>query len=104
MDPLLAGLFDSLDGASYFFVSSGIFFLVTAAIFFGLGLWMGALTWGKFKRRYFAARENIEDLKTEMALLKRRAADLAMRPVPGQSQAKSPPPSKAFTIWTAPQD
>jgi hypothetical protein len=130
MPPLLASLFDGLDGVMYFFVSSGIFVLVTAVLFFSLGLWIGALTWGRFKRRFRAGQETIEDLKNELALLKRRTAELASRGLPHQQgQARSgprsalaalvhsvtnpppttpPPPGAGFTIWTeagwAPRD
>ncbi len=120
MRPLLASLFDSLDGVTYFFVSSGIFVLMTAALFFGLGLWIGALTWGRFKRRFRAGQETIEDMKNELALLKRRTADLASRGLSNQQgQARGAPrsslaalvqsasypplpPAAAFTIWTEP--
>ncbi len=122
MPPLLASFFDSLDGVSYFFVSSGIFVLVPAVLYFGLGLWIGALTWGRFKRRFIAGQETIEDLKSELSLLKRRSADLATRALtqqPGAVRtAMKPPlsatgpsalnplpalptPSAAFTLWTA---
>ena len=119
MRPLLASLFDSLDGVTYFFVSSAIFVLVPAVLFFSLGLWIGALTWGRFKRRFRAGQETIEDMKNELALLKRRTAELASRALPhqpGQARAVSrspltspvqsasmpPPPGAAFTLWTEP--
>lgn len=122
MPPILASMFDSLDGVTYFFVSSGIFVLVPAVLYFGLGLWIGALTWGRFKRRFIAGQETIEDLKNELSLLKRRSADLAARTLAhqlGTARATSksplaaadssainplpalPSPSAAFTLWTA---
>ncbi len=121
MPPLFASFFDSLDGVTYFFVSSGIFVLVPAVIYFGLGLWIGALTWGRYKRRFFAGQETIEDMKNELALLKRRSADLAARALthqPGAARTAMrsplaalvpfainplpalPMPSAAFTVWT----
>jgi len=121
MRPLLASFFDGLDGVTYFFVSSAIFILVPAVLFFSLGLWIGALTWGRYKRRFRAGQETIEDMKNELALLKRRTAELASRSLPhqpGQTRAnlRSPasppiesapqpnppehPRSHAFTLWT----
>lgn len=120
MRPQLASFFNGLDGVTYFFVSSGIFVLVTAALFFSLGLWIGALTWGRFKRRFRAGQETIEDMKNELALLKRRTAELASRSLPHQQrQAQAiprsplaalvqaapllpPQPGAAFTLWTEP--
>lgn len=121
MPPLLASFFDSLDGVTYFFVSSGIFVLVPAVLYFGLGLWIGALTWGRFKRKFLAGQETIEDMKNELSLLKRRSADLAARALtqpPGAARTAMrsplavldpsalnplpalPMPSAAFTVWT----
>jgi hypothetical protein len=116
MRPQIASLFDGLDGVTYFFVSSGLFVLLTASLFFGLGLWIGSLTWGRFKRKFRLGQESIEDLKNELALLKRRTADLASRAAqhaPGRSplaalvKSASPPqspgpPTAAFTLWTLP--
>lgn len=121
MKPALASLFDSLDGASYFFVSSGIFVLVTAAVFFGAGLWLGRLTWGRYRQSLEVAREEITEAKNEIALLKRRAAEQVARPLPAaaRNSASAPnlaltalirplgnapapvPASRAFTLWTA---
>lgn len=106
---MLLCFFDSFDGVTYFFLSSGIFVLLIAALFFTLGIWIGALTWGRFKRRFFDARDTIEEMKTELAMLKRRAAEQATRPRPQQqpspagSAARSVtlPAGRGFTIWTA---
>lgn len=120
MDPSLGSLFDSLDGATYFFVSSGIFVFATAAIFFGAGLWTGMALWGRYRRRFEAARDEIEQARNELALLKRRAAEPSTRPVTPSLQAGTAPsnpalaalvrpasdpdgafpPSGAFTVWT----
>jgi hypothetical protein len=116
MRPLIASLFDSFDGVTYFFFSSGLFVLLTASLFFGLGLWIGGLTWGRFKRKFRAGQEAIEDLKSELALLKRRTADLASRtahalparsPLAAVVKSASPlpatvPTGAAFTLWTLP--
>lgn len=105
---MLLAFFDSFDGVTYFFLSSATFVLLTAAIFFTLGLWIGGLTWGRFKRRFLAARDSIEELKSELALLKRRVAEQATRPrPPAQPGATAPPPpesppARAFTVWTEP--
>ena len=105
---MLLGFFDSFDGVTYFFLSSGIFVLITAALFFALGVWIGALTWGRFKRRFHGARDTIEELKSELAMLKRRVAEQATRPRPQQPLSSAPslprapdlPEGRGFTLWT----
>lgn len=94
---LWLGFFDGFDAVTYFFMSSALFVLLIAAIFFALGIWIAALTWGRFKRRFLAARDEIEELKNELALLKRRVAEQAARARP---QQPIQPPARSFTIWT----
>lgn len=125
----LSELLNSLDAATYFFISSGTVIGVTAVLFFAFGVWLGRLLWGRYKRRLRDADEVIEAFKGEVALLKRRIAEQATRPLPsmGPSPLQSiafkavapslrptmeslpvtlpptlaaPLPGRAFTVWT----
>ena len=90
----LSELLNSLDAATYFFVSSGIFIAVAAVLFFFLGLWLGGLIWAQYKRRFRHAEHAIEAFKGEVALLKRRLAEQSTRPSP--TMGPSPLQSIAF--------
>src|SRR6218665_2140886 len=72
---------NDLDAVTYFYTSSGIALGVTALLFFIFGIWLGKLTWGRFKKRSVIAHKNVELLKTEVANLKRRLAEQAARPL-----------------------
>src|SRR4051812_17977784 len=101
MPPRLASiseLLNSLDAATYFFVSSGIFIAVAAVLFFFLGLWLGGLIWAHYKRRFRHAEQAAEAFKGEVALLKRRLAEQSTRPSP----AMGPSPLQSITFRTAP--
>ena len=101
-----------LDAVTYFFVNSGVFILITAGIFFLLGLWLGLLLWRRYKKHLREAEAVIETFRTEVAVLKRRMVEkpkhgvtlfahsppLALAPQPS---AKGPffPMSRMFYIW-----
>jgi hypothetical protein len=78
--PLLPDV-ELLEVASYFFVNSWLIMAAAALIFGGLGLWLGYLTWAKFKRRARAFQEECVLLRTEIAALKRRIAEEAAPPL-----------------------
>jgi hypothetical protein len=94
----ISDLLHSLDATTYFFVSSGIFIVVTAVLYFGLGVWLGQILWGRFKRRFRHSEEAIEAYKGEVALLKRRLAEQVTRPAPGSGP--SPLQAIAFKATT----
>lgn len=72
----------------YFLLHSGVFVLILGALFFILGLWFGALTWGKYKLQSKAAHEENQSLLGEIAVLKRKLAEQSLRPT---STATTPP-------------
>ena len=94
----ISDLLNSLDATTYFFVSSGIFIAVTAVLYFGLGMWLGQILWGRFKRRFRQSEEAIEAYKGEVALLKRRLAEQVTRPAHGAGP--SPLQAIAFKATT----
>jgi len=91
---MLADSSSGLDAVTYFFANSGLFFLVTALLFFGFGTLFGAATWGRYKRRYEKSEEVIEANRAELAQLKRR---LAEREKSGRAAAAPQP-----TVFTPP--
>jgi hypothetical protein len=97
MPPRIASLTDllnSLDAATYFFVSSTLVIAVAALLFFALGLWLGQILWRHYKRLFRQSEEVIESYKGEVAQLKRRLAEQSTRPLPGMGP--SPLQSIAF--------
>ena len=97
MPPRIASLSDllnSLDAATYFFVSSSMIIAVSAVLFFALGLWLGQILWRHYKRLFRQSEDAIESFKGEVALLKRRLAEQSTRPLPGMGP--SPLQSIAF--------
>jgi hypothetical protein len=94
----ISDLLNSLDATTYFFVSSGIFIVITALLYFGLGVWLGQILWGRFKRRFRQSEDAIEAYKGEVALLKRRLAEQTTRPAPGSGP--SPLQAIAFKATT----
>lgn len=65
----------SIEPTLYFFSNSLTVIAIAGAVFFGLGLWFGYLTWGRYKRRARAFQEETNLLRLEIARLKRRIAD-----------------------------
>lgn len=65
----------SIEPTLYFFSNSLTVIAIAGAVFFGLGLWFGYLTWGRYKRRARAYQEETNLLRLEIARLKRRLAD-----------------------------
>lgn len=97
MPPRIASLTDllnSLDAATYFFVSSSMVIAVASLLFFALGLWLGQILWKRYKRLFRQSEEVIESFKGEVAQLKRRLAEQSTRPMPGMGP--SPLQSIAF--------
>jgi len=105
-------LHSPLDAVTYFFVNSGVFILITAGIFFFLGLWLGRLIWGRYKKHLREAEAVIETFRAEVAVLKRRMAEKPKHGVTlfshspplalaSQPSSKGPffPMSRMFYIW-----
>ncbi len=116
----LSELLHGLDGTTYFFVSSGLFVGIVALVFLILGLWLGGIIWGRFKRRFRASEATVESLKNESAQLKVRIADLTARlatagasnpltrpesSMPAELQGEAPPldPGPPATSMQAPE-
>ncbi|HAL71951.1 MAG TPA: hypothetical protein DCP71_09300, partial [Verrucomicrobiales bacterium] len=67
----------------YFLLHSGVFVAGLGLVFFLLGLWFGALIWGRFRRQNQRLIEEGNELREEMAGLKRKLAEQAVRPATG---------------------
>ena len=65
----------SLDPIIYFYTHSFLIITVSAVMFMSLGVWIGHLTWAKFKRRARAYQEECDLLRHEIASLKRRIGE-----------------------------
>jgi predicted flap endonuclease-1-like 5' DNA nuclease len=63
----------------YFLIHSGTFVLLTASIFFVLGLAFGWLTWSRHRRAVHRLNGELEGKKDEIALLKRTLAEHSSR-------------------------
>lgn len=74
----------------YFLLHSGVFVAGIGGLFFLLGLWFGALTWGRYRRQNQRLQEESNLLREEMAGLKRKLAEQAVRPVTGPLPAVVP--------------
>ena len=99
----------------FFILHSGVFIAVVATTFFILGLWFGALTWGRYKKHKKALQLENSRLKEEMATLKRRIAEGAVKATPDQpttsrsvqtpaSPAPSPAPARPTQNVTPPTE
>ncbi len=75
----------------YFLLHSGAFVAGLGIVFFLLGMWFGALTWGRHRRQNQRLREEAERLREEMAGLKRKLAEQIVRPATGPLH--TPPPA-----------
>jgi predicted flap endonuclease-1-like 5' DNA nuclease len=62
----------SLDALIFFATHSLLIIAIAGVVFFSLGLWVGWLTWAKFKRRARAYSEELQIQRREIANLKRR--------------------------------
>src|SRR4051794_12121809 len=91
---MLADSTSGLDAVTYFFANDALFFLITGGVFFVFGLWFGALTWGRYKRKFLRSEKIIESNKDEIAQLKRRLAERGNRPANPAPVVFTPP---AFT-------
>lgn len=74
----------SLDALIFFATHSLIVIALAAVVFFGLGLWVGFLSWAKFKRRARAYYEEVQLQRREIANLKRRIAEEAVEAGAGE--------------------
>lgn len=77
----------------YFLLHSGVFIGVLAGVCFILGLWFGALTWGRHKKHKKALLAENTQLKQEIASLKRRVAEAAVKPAPTEPEPAPAPES-----------
>ena len=78
----------------YFLLHSGTFVAGLGLVFFLLGLWFGALTWGRYRRQSRRLLEEGNTLREEIAGLKRKLAEQAVRPLSGPLPG---PPPKLLT-------
>ena len=65
----------SLDPIIYFYTHSLGLLAAEAMVFLGMGIWIGQLTWAKYKRRARAFQEECDLLRHEIASLKRRIGE-----------------------------
>lgn len=63
----------------YMLMHSGAFVAVLGAVFFIVGLLFGYATWGRYKRHTRDLRGEAASMKDEIAQLKRKVADLAVK-------------------------
>lgn len=63
----------------YMLMHSGTFVTVLGAVFFIIGLLFGYATWGRYKRQTRELRGEAAAMKDEIAQLKRKIADLAVK-------------------------
>ena len=78
----------------YFLLHSGVFVVGLGLIFFFLGMWFGALVWGRHRRQNLRLREEGDSMREELADLKRKLAERAVRPA---TAALSAPPATLLT-------
>ena len=90
---VIAGLLEdiSMDALLYFTTHALVVVAVCALTFFLLGLYVGFLTWGKFKRRARAYYEEIQLQRSEIANLKRRLSE-RNKDEPEEDASPSPTP------------
>lgn len=74
----------------YFLFHSAAFVTGLAVVFFMLGLWFGALTWGRFRKKNKVLQTELEEVREEVAVLKRKLAEQVMRPSTGPLGAPAP--------------
>ncbi|MDB6074067.1 MAG: ribosomal protein [Verrucomicrobiaceae bacterium] len=72
----------SLDPIIYFYTHSLLVIAVSAVVFMVMGVWIGHLTWAKYKRRARAFQEECDLLRHEIAALKRRIGEETAGPAP----------------------
>lgn len=72
----------SIDPIIYFFTHSLLIIAASAVMFMGMGIWIGHLTWARFKRRARAFQEECDLLRHEIAALKRRIGEEQAGPAP----------------------
>ncbi len=75
----------------YFLIHSGTFVLLTASIFFVLGLAFGWLTWSRHRRAVHRLTGELEGKKDEIALLKRTLAEHSSRLASELDEEENPP-------------
>jgi len=82
----------------YFLLHSGVFVLALASVFFLIGVWMGAVIWGRYKKQLNNARVEIAGQFQEIAVLKRKLAEQSMRTASGPL---NPPPALLTEVLPA---
>ncbi|MEN3943783.1 hypothetical protein WJU23_20955 [Prosthecobacter sp. SYSU 5D2] len=75
----------------YFLTHSTAFVAGLGCLFFLLGLWFGGLTWGRYKRQNRHLQEETDSLREEVAGLKRKMAEQALKPATPPVQELLPP-------------
>ncbi|OYW70616.1 MAG: hypothetical protein B7Z37_30165, partial [Verrucomicrobia bacterium 12-59-8] len=71
----------------YMLMHSGAFVCLLGSIFFFVGLLFGYATWGRYKRHTRELRAEAEAMKEEIAGLKRKVGDQAVKPGPALAMA-----------------
>lgn len=82
MSPTAPPVEFSLDPIIYFYTHSLFIIAVSAVVFTIIGVWLGHLTWAKYKRRARAFQEECDLLRHEIAALKRRIGEDSAGPAP----------------------
>jgi predicted flap endonuclease-1-like 5' DNA nuclease len=70
----------STDTLLYMLMHSGVFVAITGAVFFVIGLLFGYATWGRYKTHARRLAGEIDQQLQELATLKRKLADQAVKP------------------------
>ena len=75
MNPPAPQMEFSIEPIIYFYTHSLFVIAVSAVVFMIMGIWIGHLTWAKYKRRARAYQEECDLLRHEIAALKRRIGE-----------------------------
>ncbi len=91
----------SLEPLMYMLMHSAVFVTILGVVFFFIGLLFGYATWGRYKRQTRELRGEAVEMKDEIAQLKRRVADRAVKSGPVAAMATETihmPPRNASTV------
>lgn len=86
----------------YFLLHSAAFVAGLGMIFFLLGLCFGGVTWGRYRKKNKILQTETDGLREEVADLKRKLAEQAMRPSTGP--LGSPPPALLTEVLPKPSE